>query len=144
MWVRQGRKDVFGPVDSRSGSRTYPTRTGWKRIHLRNRHHYSTLYNVRMPYAQFFDGGQAFHGVDYPLDLPPGSHGCVNLSEADAEELWKVLRLQGSSGHLGPQAPQLTLGRNRSPDRTLYVQAAARRLSCRRDNRRPEECSDAP
>ncbi|WP_415947408.1 L,D-transpeptidase [Streptomyces sp. KLOTTS4A1] len=45
-----------------------------------------------MPYAQFFSGGQAFHGRYATIYYEPGSHGCVNLSYRDAQGLWKVLR----------------------------------------------------
>ncbi len=44
-----------------------------------------------MPYARFFSGGQAFHGVYGSLHTTVGSRGCVNLTVADARRLWSVL-----------------------------------------------------
>jgi hypothetical protein len=47
-----------------------------------------------MPYAQFFNGGQAIHGVHSNIHDPNGgSYGCVNLTYRDAKRLWSVLRL---------------------------------------------------
>ncbi len=92
MWVQQGRKVVFGPAPIRSGRPSYRTRTGLFSVYLRRAAHTSTLYDAPMPYAQFFSGGQAFHGRYRTIYYEPGSHGCVNLSYRDAERLWKVLR----------------------------------------------------
>ncbi|MFJ3581598.1 L,D-transpeptidase family protein [Streptomyces sp. NPDC090127] len=92
MWVQKGKKVTFAVVNIRSGRPGYRTRTGWKKVYLRNKDHWSTLYNTPMPYSQFFDGGQAFHAVYGQLATPTGSRGCVNLSHADAKRLWGVLR----------------------------------------------------
>ncbi len=92
MWVQKNKKVTFGPVNIRSGRPGYRTRTGWKKIYWRNKDHWSTLYNTPMPYAQFFDGGQAFHAVYGQLATPTGSRGCVNLSYDHARKLWDVLR----------------------------------------------------
>ncbi|MGW1063139.1 L,D-transpeptidase family protein [Streptomyces aureus] len=91
-WVQQRGRVVFGPVPMRSGGLRHPTRTGWFRIFWRHRHHWSTLYNSPMPYAQFFSGGQAFHAVRGSIRTVGGSMGCVNLRLADARGLWKALR----------------------------------------------------
>ncbi|MBQ0988041.1 L,D-transpeptidase [Streptomyces sp. F63] len=94
MWVQRGPKVLLGPVPIRSGKDGRPTRTGWNRISWRNEKHVSTIYKTPMPYAQFFNGGQAFHGVrDDIYDPDGGSHGCVNLTRSDAERLWKTLRV---------------------------------------------------
>ncbi|MFI8929050.1 L,D-transpeptidase family protein [Streptomyces sp. NPDC053474] len=95
MWVQDGRRVVFAPVPVRSGRDGYETRTGWHRVYWRNKNHYSDLYDAPMPYAQFFNGGQAFHGTYGDL-FNGGSHGCVNLRLDDARRLWNVLR-QGSA-----------------------------------------------
>ncbi|WP_399494862.1 L,D-transpeptidase family protein [Streptomyces sp. P9(2023)] len=92
MWVQKGKKVGFGVVNIRSGRPGYRTRTGWKKVYWRNKDHWSSLYNTPMPYAQFFDGGQAFHAVYGQLATPTGSRGCVNLSHANAKKLWDVLR----------------------------------------------------
>ncbi|MFI0965235.1 L,D-transpeptidase [Streptomyces sp. NPDC021080] len=91
-WVQQRGRILFGPVPMRSGGVRHPTRTGWFKIFWRHRHHWSTLYDSPMPYAQFFSGGQAFHAVRGSIRTVGGSMGCVNLRLADARGLWKVLR----------------------------------------------------
>nr|QXL90812.1 L,D-transpeptidase [Streptomyces sp.] len=92
MWVQQGKKVVFGPAAVRSGRPGYATRTGTFRVSWRNQEHTSTIYRAPMPYAQFFSGGQAFHGRYRTIYYEPGSHGCVNLSYRDAQRLWNALR----------------------------------------------------
>ncbi|MFF4489823.1 L,D-transpeptidase family protein [Streptomyces sp. NPDC001544] len=91
-WVQKGRKVLFGPVPMRSGRKGYATRAGWHTVYWRHKNHWSTLYNQPMPYAQFFDGGQAFHAVYGSIYTTVGSWGCVNLELADARRLWGVLR----------------------------------------------------
>ncbi|MDT0380578.1 L,D-transpeptidase family protein [Streptomyces sp. DSM 42041] len=91
MWVRDGDRMVYDPVPIRSGKPGYETRTGWHDVYLRVRHEHSTLYDSPMPFSQYFDGGQALHGVYDDLYTGPGSHGCVNLRYEDAERLWQVL-----------------------------------------------------
>ncbi|NGO72826.1 L,D-transpeptidase family protein [Streptomyces boncukensis] len=94
LWVHKGRarKLEFKPVGVRTGRLGMETRHGWHRIYWRNRNHRSTLYNNEpMPYAQFFDGGQALHGSYRDL-YRGGSAGCVNLRIPDAARLWRLLR----------------------------------------------------
>ncbi|MFD9436288.1 L,D-transpeptidase family protein [Streptomyces sp. NPDC060002] len=91
-WVQKGTKVVFGPVSMRSGRVVHPTRKGWHTIYWRHKNHVSTLYNAPMPYAQFFDGGQAFHAVYGNIHTTIGSMGCVNLTVGDARRLWGVLK----------------------------------------------------
>ncbi|NJQ03257.1 L,D-transpeptidase [Streptomyces zingiberis] len=94
MWVQRGREVLMGPVHIRTGKAGRPTRTGTHRVFWRNRDHFSTLYKTPMPYAQFFDGGQAFHAVRDDIHDPAGgSHGCVNLTRRDARRLWDTLRI---------------------------------------------------
>ncbi|MEU8431516.1 L,D-transpeptidase [Streptomyces sp. NPDC029216] len=51
----------------------------------------STLYdNAPMPYAQYFSGGQAFHGVHGDLFNGGGSAGCIDMRLTDAERLWNT------------------------------------------------------
>ncbi|POX41881.1 L,D-transpeptidase [Streptomyces sp. Ru73] len=92
MWVQNHDKVIFGPVAIRSGRAGYPTRPGTHKVYLRNRHHYSTIYHSPMPYSQFFDGGQAFHGISGNIYSPPGSYGCVNMRMPHAAKLWNLLR----------------------------------------------------
>ncbi|GAA2668740.1 L,D-transpeptidase family protein [Streptomyces aculeolatus] len=91
LWVQQDEGLVFDPVPVRTGRDGLETRGGWHRIYWRNIDHFSTIYNVPMLYAQFFDGGQALHGTEDDL-FSSGSGGCVNLTLADAEALWDLLR----------------------------------------------------
>ncbi|MGW0204968.1 L,D-transpeptidase [Streptomyces sp. NPDC003233] len=91
-WVQKGSKVVFGPVPMRSGRNGHVTRKGWHAIYWRHKNHWSTLYNQPMPYAQFFDGGEAFHAVYGSIHTTVGSYGCVNLTLGDARTLWNVLK----------------------------------------------------
>ncbi|WP_217196101.1 L,D-transpeptidase [Streptomyces buecherae] len=91
-WVQDGKKLVYGPVPVRTGRNGHETRTGSKKVYWRNINHWSTLYHVRMPYSQFFDGGQAFHAISGNVWSAPGSHGCVNMRTADAKKYWSLLR----------------------------------------------------
>ncbi|GAA0442826.1 L,D-transpeptidase family protein [Streptomyces olivaceiscleroticus] len=93
MWVQNHDKVIFGPVAIRSGRAGYPTRPGTHEVYLRNRHHYSTIYHSPMPHSQFFDGGQALHGISGNIYSPPGSYGCVNLRRPHAAKLWNLLRM---------------------------------------------------
>ncbi|MEU9194194.1 L,D-transpeptidase family protein [Streptomyces hundungensis] len=92
MWVQTGKKVTFGPVPIRSGRASMPTRGGWHKVYWRHKNHWSTIYHQSMPYAQFFDGGQAFHAIYHSVYTSVGSQGCVNLGLADARKLWDVLR----------------------------------------------------
>ncbi|MFF7791995.1 L,D-transpeptidase family protein [Streptomyces sp. NPDC007991] len=91
-WVQKGRTVVFGAVPIRSGRAGYRTRAGWHKVHRRHKDHWSALYNTPMPYARFFSGGQAFHGVHGSLNTTVGSRGRVDLSVPDARRLWSVLK----------------------------------------------------
>ncbi|MEV7194363.1 L,D-transpeptidase [Streptomyces sp. NPDC093510] len=91
LWAQSGRGLVFGPVPVRSGRDGLETRRGWQRIYQKNRYHYSTIYHVPMPYAQFFNGGQALHGTRSDL-FSSGSGGCVNLALGDARRLYDLLQ----------------------------------------------------
>ena len=93
MWVQVGSRVIFGPVHVRTGRAGYVTRDGLWHIYLRNADQWSSLYDVAMPYSQFFSGGEAFHGLNgESMSAPPGSHGCVNMNTWDARTLWGILR----------------------------------------------------
>ncbi|MFD3418574.1 L,D-transpeptidase family protein [Streptomyces decoyicus] len=92
LWVQQNGRVIFDPVAIRSGAPTMETRTGSYRIYLRHRSHISNLYGTSMPFAQFFDRGEALHGVYDDIYQGPGSHGCVNLTWSDAGKLWDLLK----------------------------------------------------
>ncbi|MFF5358138.1 L,D-transpeptidase family protein [Streptomyces scabiei] len=91
MWVQKDERVIYAPVPVRTGRDGQETRTGWHTVYWKNRDHHSDLYdNAPMPFAQFFNDGQAFHGVLDDL-FRGGSHGCVNLRYADAERLWNIM-----------------------------------------------------
>jgi hypothetical protein len=92
LWVQNGPDVVFDPVPIRTGRDAEETRLGGHEIYWRSIDHVSTIYdNAPMPYAQFFDGGQALHGRLDDLFDGGGSAGCVNLRLADARTLWDLL-----------------------------------------------------
>ncbi|MGE6735745.1 L,D-transpeptidase family protein [Streptomyces sp. NPDC059900] len=91
LWVQVNRRLVFSPVPVRTGRDGLETRRGWHRIYWKHRDHFSTIYDVPMPYAQFFDGGQALHGTRNDL-FSSGSGGCVNLTVPDAKRLYALLQ----------------------------------------------------
>ncbi|WP_371934783.1 L,D-transpeptidase [Streptomyces sp. KL118A] len=91
LWAQSGNRLVFAPVPIRSGRDGLETRRGWQRIYWKHRDHYSTIYHVPMPYAQFFNGGQALHGTRTDL-FSSGSGGCVNLAVDDARRLYDLLQ----------------------------------------------------
>ncbi|MFD9339280.1 L,D-transpeptidase family protein [Streptomyces sp. NPDC060028] len=92
LWVQRDRDVVFPPVPIRTGRDDQETRPGWHEVYWRSIDHKSSLYDdAPMPYAQFFDGGQALHGRPGDLYAHGGSAGCVNLSVPDAGRLWDLL-----------------------------------------------------
>ncbi|MEU0131209.1 MULTISPECIES: L,D-transpeptidase family protein [unclassified Streptomyces] len=103
-WIQDGSKLRFGPVPVRTGRNGDETRTGAKKVYWRNIDHWSTLYDVSMPYAQFFDGGQAFHSVTKSMYNNPGSAGCVNMRPADAKTYWSLLK-NGDDVHVYGRKP---------------------------------------
>jgi peptidoglycan hydrolase-like protein with peptidoglycan-binding domain len=75
----------------RGGSKSLPTRVGNFAVKSRNIDHVSSIYDSAMPYSQFFNGGQAFHGSGLMMNPFIGhSHGCVNMYIEDAQQLWKL------------------------------------------------------
>lgn len=83
-WVVDGQ--VRETVDARFGAASTPTREGLFHVYLKDRDRVSGLYGSAMPFAMFFDGGQAVH---YSSDFAAvgyngASHGCVNVRDYDA------------------------------------------------------------
>jgi peptidoglycan hydrolase-like protein with peptidoglycan-binding domain len=103
----------------RGGDRGYETRVGDFQVFLRDRDHVSGIYGTPMPYAQFFSGGQAFHGSPFMTDpWQDHSHGCVNLYIEDARQMWV---LTAKAAHVGVHI-------NGQWDRTAGPRAGARGL----------------
>ncbi|CAM5673946.1 murein L,D-transpeptidase [Streptomyces avidinii] len=91
MWVQRGGTPVYRAVPVRTGRWGQRTREGWHEITERVIDETSELYDdAPMPYAQYFSGGQALHGVYGDLFNGGGSAGCINLRLADAEHLWNT------------------------------------------------------
>jgi hypothetical protein len=68
------------------------TPVGIFHIYRKERMSWSTLFNVWLPFADYFTGGYAFH--EYP-DVPgyPASHGCIRIANGDAQVVWKFATL---------------------------------------------------
>jgi peptidoglycan hydrolase-like protein with peptidoglycan-binding domain len=82
-WVVDG--DVQVTLDARFGGNGYVTREGEFSVYRKSRDHVSSIYDTSMPFAMFFDGGQAVHySPDFAANGYAGaSHGCVNIRDYD-------------------------------------------------------------
>lgn len=93
-WVINGK--VQASYDVRTGRDGMRTRSGTFHIYAKYTNWHSTLYDVDMPYTQFFSGGQAVH---YSSDFARngygvGSHGCVNMNNrSSAKWLYSQTRV---------------------------------------------------
>ena len=83
-WIVDG--EIKMRLDARFGSDETPTREGVFKITRKSRDHVSTLYDTSMPFAMFFDRGQAVHySPDFASRGYSGaSHGCVNTRDYSA------------------------------------------------------------
>jgi len=70
-------------LDTRFGASSTPTREGVFHVYLKSIDHVSKLYGSAMPFAMFFDRGQAVHySSDFAARGYAGaSHGCVNTRD---------------------------------------------------------------
>jgi len=85
----------------RGGMRGYETRVGRFSVYYRDKDHVSSLYGSRMPYSQFFSGGQAFHGSPYMTNpFRDHSHGCINMYIEDARQLWALTSTKHLAVHV--------------------------------------------
>ncbi len=82
-WVVDG--EVRLTLDTRFGGSSTPTREGVFSVYMKSRDHFSSLYDTSMPFAMFFDGGQAVHySPDFAaVGYNGASHGCVNTRDYD-------------------------------------------------------------
>ena len=73
----------------RGGDRGMESDPGSYRVYMRDKDHVSGLYGSPMPFSQFYNGGEAFHGSP-PMVNPfvDHSHGCINMYVEDARQLW--------------------------------------------------------
>lgn len=92
-WVVDGK--VRLTLDARFGGNGYVTREGASTVYRKSRDHVSSLYDTSMPFAMFFDGGQAVHySPDFAANGYNGaSHGCVNIRDYD-EIAWLYDQVQ--------------------------------------------------
>ncbi len=80
-FVADGHVEVT--LDARFGRTGLPTREGEFHVESKSRSHVSSIYDAPMPYAMFFNGGQAVHySPDFAAEGYNGaSHGCVNTRD---------------------------------------------------------------
>ena len=85
-WVVDG--EVKLTLDVRFGATGYETREGKFTVYWKSRDHHSTIYDSPMPFAMFFDGGQAVHYSENFRQNPDtgGSYGCVNVRDRESME----------------------------------------------------------
>ena len=94
-WIVDGKVKMV--LDARFGAEGTPTREGVFSINSKSRDHVSRLYGSSMPFAMFFNGGQAVH---YSSDFAArgyygASHGCVNTRN------FKKMQRLFDSAHVG-------------------------------------------
>jgi peptidoglycan hydrolase-like protein with peptidoglycan-binding domain len=65
----------------------YDTPAGSYKVFAKMIKSWSVPYKVWMPYAAYFDGGIAIHGLDY-VPAYPASHGCVRVSMPEAPTVY--------------------------------------------------------
>lgn len=82
-WMKNGQ--IIKTFDVRFGAEgtRLATREGARKVEWKSRNHVSSIYNTAMPFAMFFDGGQAIH---YSSDFATrgyngNSAGCVNVRD---------------------------------------------------------------
>lgn len=122
-WMIDG--ELHMSMDARFGSRGTPTRDGLFKVYRKSEKHVSRLYGASMPYALFFDGGQAVHySADFASRGYDGaSRGCVNTrSKTKMKRLFDAVHLgdkvyvygsekarkreaDGPKGYYDPSAP---------------------------------------
>lgn len=85
-----------------TGRQGYRTPTGTFRPKRMKRVHYSNKYNnAYMPNSIFFLGGYAIHGTTATGKLgQPASHGCVRLSQGNAQRLYNLVAANKSNSRI--------------------------------------------
>jgi peptidoglycan hydrolase-like protein with peptidoglycan-binding domain len=104
-YLMKGGKLIWGPTVTRTGMSGFATPSGWFNVFSRADKHWSTPYEVWLPYWQEFYKGDGFHQTTtYIHDMGIGSHGCVNLLPVDARKYYSTLT-SGSKVHLYGRRP---------------------------------------
>lgn len=87
-WLQENGRIIYGPVPMTSGRPGYRTSTGMFSVYWKNIDHVSSIFNsAPMPYAIFFNGGEAFHEGSVYVQ----SHGCIHLTNSAARYYWDAL-----------------------------------------------------
>lgn len=87
-WIQENGRIIYGPVAMSSGRPGYRTSTGTFSVYWKHIDHYSSIFNsAPMPYAIFFNGGEAFHEGSVNVL----SHGCIHLTNSAARYYWNTL-----------------------------------------------------
>ncbi|WP_370644269.1 L,D-transpeptidase family protein [Actinoplanes sp. L3-i22] len=90
-FVMKDGKVYLKPTVTRTGMDGYETPAGTFKINKRTKKEWSDPYKVWLPYWQRFIGGRGFHQTTtYIHDMWRGSHGCVNLLQADAAKYYSI------------------------------------------------------
>ena len=91
VYVMKNGKVSVKPTVTRTGMKGHRTPTGTYKINKRTTKEWSNPYHVWMPYWQRFVGGVGLHQTTtYLHDGWRGSHGCVNLLQSDAKQLYGI------------------------------------------------------
>lgn len=80
-------RKVYRAIHVSTGRPALPTPSGSFHIYLKQRMSWSVPFQVWLPLASYFSGGDAFH--QYP-DVPgyAASHGCIRVPKGDATVMW--------------------------------------------------------
>ncbi len=89
VWIAERGTVVFGPFPMRSGRPKFESDAGSFSVFLKSRHHFSSQYEVPMPYAMFYNNGEALHVSRRYLYRGKGTHGCVQILPEVAPEMWR-------------------------------------------------------
>ena len=81
---RARRSLLVRAVHVSTGKPGYETPKGDYSVYEKETEHWSSLYNVWLPYASFFCEGYAFHEYD-EVPAYPASHGCCRVPAPEAE-----------------------------------------------------------
>ena len=92
VWIAQQGAVTYGPFPMRSGRARFESDRGSFSVFLKSRHHVSSQYDVPMPYAMFYNGGEALHVSKRYLYRGKGTHGCIQVLPHVAPVLWERVR----------------------------------------------------
>ncbi|WP_084478909.1 L,D-transpeptidase [Nocardia jejuensis] len=86
-WLMDNGKVTYGPTPISHGRPGYETPPGVFRVAFKREDHWSTLHNVPMKWAVFFNGDIATHIG--PIEEQ--SHGCIRMTPEGAENYFNYL-----------------------------------------------------